>query len=635
MKINKLMLALLAGAMFASCSDDRSNEPTVNPDAKNSGYISIAVGMPASVGSRANDQFDDGLTTEYSVRNIAIAFFTGREESAQFLKAYNVTRQFTLQNPSDDQITSSNRVTFPIDVTETPESLWALALVNYTAVFTVGDDHTLSLVGGDQFTGTIADFLALTTDKNLAFTSQANFFMTNTPYTTAPGSGASTSAPTGLIHLLAAVDKEKIEDTEEKAKLNPAAEVFVERAVAKVEVLADPNEVETANVPEIGNIEWLIDNTEPSSYIVRNLRGEDTFDPTAAPQWMAYTQTQTFLNTLAAQNMAAPLYNYRFVGNTVFNQANPNYRLYYGVDPNGNGIDIDAELNVTKGTALNQVQKYDTPSTIFGGQGAGKPQYCNENTFDVAHMDYANTTRVILKVTYKGGNFYTRGIDRTTMYKVEDAQMTLAHFVFDDADVVQAWTDHFDVPTTVTIESLIPTFNEANGTGTAKNDWMNVKYAIEKGRLIVTDVKLFDGKGQAETNAVPFPDGVNVSDVIARINAQVTFNAYEGGVAYYAVRIKHFGDDLTPWIEPDGETTTTADSYGEGTNAANNYLGRYGVLRNNWYQLNVSNISKLGEPTIGDLVLDKTPDDKTEPEKSISCKINILSWAKRSQNVDL
>ena len=89
---------------------------------------------------------------------------------------------------------------------------------------------------------------------------------------------------------------------------------------------------------------------------------------------------------------------------------------------------------------------------------------------------------------------------------------------------------------------------------------------------------------------------------------------------------------MTPWLEPEGETTTTAQSYPNYD--ANNYLGRYGVLRNNWYQLELTNINKYGEPLVGDLVLDKTPDDKVDPEKSIACKINILSWAKRNQSVD-
>lgn len=610
MKFQKLMLGLLAGAMFASCSDDVSQSSNVGPDAKGSGYVSIAIGMPTGAVTRANDQFDDGLPAEYKVNNVAVLFFTGREESATFLKAYKVSNEFDFDKPEDDQITSINKVTFPIDVTENSESLWAVAVVNYNQVFTIEDDHTLSIVAtGNKFSGNIQDFMALKTSANLYFSAGANFFMTNTPYTTSPGSGVS-SAPTGFIHFLAPVDKEKIADTKEKAKANPAAEIYVERAVAKVDVDADSYRA----ISKVSKIEWVIDNTEPESYVARNLV-YNNFDPTKAPVWMAYTQSTDFLESLRAANIKTPQ-NYRFVGNTAFD-ANLYYRLYFGYDPNGNGIN---------GGNLKVLSDGDIDSNTF--KKLDDAQYCNENTFDVEHQDYLNTTRVILKVTFEGGDFFTRGIDRATKYLAKDAQMTLAHFVLDNADIVKIFTDYFKVPTTITIEDLDCTLNGA--TGTATNNWFDIGYTIENGRLHVSSINLFDGT--ESRNKIDIPEDIDVTDIINSINSQVTFNAYVGGVSYYAIRIKHFGDDLTPWIEPEGETLTTADSY-PGYDS-NNYLGRYGVLRNNWYHLSISAIDKFGEPLVGDLKLDKTPDDKVDPEKAISCKINILSWAKRNQSVE-
>ncbi len=65
------------------------------------------------------------------------------------------------------------------------------------------------------------------------------------------------------------------------------------------------------------------------------------------------------------------------------------------------------------------------------------------------------------------------------------------------------------------------------------------------------------------------------------------------------------------------------------------WLGRYGMVRNNWYDLNVTGFNKLGKPSIGGLEVDSdsTPDDNVE--QWIAFKVNILSWAKRVQNVDL
>ena len=50
---------------------------------------------------------------------------------------------------------------------------------------------------------------------------------------------------------------------------------------------------------------------------------------------------------------------------------------------------------------------------------------------------------------------------------------------------------------------------------------------------------------------------------------------------------------------------------------------------------NLTKINNFGEPTVKDIHFDGTPDDKFEKEEAISCRINILSWAKRQQNEEL
>ena len=101
---------------------------------------------------------------------------------------------------------------------------------------------------------------------------------------------------------------------------------------------------------------------------------------------------------------------------------------------------------------------------------------------------------------------------------------------------------------------------------------------------------------------------------------------YENGVCYYIARIRHFNDALTPWSS--GEET-----YGT-NNATNNasYLGRYGVLRNNWYDLEVTKFSAPGYPDVP-VVNPTDPDD--EDTKYINVEVKILDWAKRSQQVEL
>ena len=106
---------------------------------------------------------------------------------------------------------------------------------------------------------------------------------------------------------------------------------------------------------------------------------------------------------------------------------------------------------------------------------------------------------------------------------------------------------------------------------------------------------------------------------------------YENGTSYYPVRIKHFGDELTPWKSTETPKPTVSDGAYPDANQAGNYLGRYGVLRNNWYSIDVKGIKKLGSPVVPEV----TGDTDDELAAYISVKINVLSWAKRTQGATL
>ena len=97
-------------------------------------------------------------------------------------------------------------------------------------------------------------------------------------------------------------------------------------------------------------------------------------------------------------------------------------------------------------------------------------------------------------------------------------------------------------------------------------------------------------------------------------------STYLNGEAYYIARIKHF-NEMTSW--------TPGTGYGIDNDK---FLGRYGVLRNNWYELSVNKVSGLGYPDVPE-VKPTLPDD--ENDQYISVSVKILSWAKRSQKIDL
>lgn len=382
-----------------------------------------------------------------------------------------------------------------------------------------------------------------------------------------------TASPTTLV----TIDKENIYSSKEKAEAGTSvATVCVERGVAKMSV-NDPKtktvidkatNTSTQSTVEFNN--WALDITNKKTYAVHNIDGLSTDFPDI---W------------------TTP----RFIGT--------NSRVYWGKDPNynldnlntGKEAEREAEFNFIKATS--GINKTFTESA-----------YCLENTFNLANMYQGQTTRVIFKATYtpkdaagnlladKDGTFYTIG-NMTTILKeaaLETAVNTAATSVLPGCTV----------------------------------DYTNLK---QEGSHVIT---LADIKGSTGTTLVAdgvYSGGKTGTEIVKEINDKlglkagrpeemVGINTYLKGVTYYIARVKHFGS-LTPW--------SSGESYGTDNGK---YLGRYGMLRNNWYELTVGNVYGPGYPGVPP-VDPNQPDD--ENEKYLSVSVKILSWAKRSDTVDL
>lgn len=382
-----------------------------------------------------------------------------------------------------------------------------------------------------------------------------------------------TASPTTLV----TIDKEHIYSSKEKAEAGTsAATVYVERGVAKMSV-TDPTTKtvidKATNAPTKSTVKfnnWALDITNKRTYAVHNIDGLSTDFPDI---W------------------TTP----RFIGT--------NSRVYWGKDPNynldnlntGKEAEREAEFNFIKATS--GINKAFTESA-----------YCLENTFNLANMYQGQTTRVIFKATYtpkddagnpladKDGTFYTIG-NMTTI--LNEAALKTA------------------VNTAAT--SVLPGCTV---------DYTNLK---QEGSHVITLADIKDSTGKTLVADTVYSGGMTGTQIVKEINDKlglkagrpeemVGINTYLRGVTYYIARVKHFGS-LTPW--------NSGESYGTDNGK---YLGRYGMLRNNWYELNVGNVYGPGYPGVPP-VDPNQPDD--ENEKYLSVSVKILSWAKRSDTVDL
>lgn len=382
------------------------------------------------------------------------------------------------------------------------------------------------------------------------------------------------ASPTTLVNI----DNSKIYPTEEKAKtLESAATVYVERGVAKISV-SDPasktvkdkaTKVDTKSTVDFSN--WALDITNKKTYAVHNIDGLST-------DFSAIWTTARFTGT--------------------------NSRIYWGKDPNySNKIlketdkdaEREAEFNFIKATS--GIKKTFTES-----------EYCLENTFNLENMYQGQTTRVIFKAKYTPN---------------DDAGVSLA-----DADDGTFYT--IGNMTTILNTAKLKAAVEAAATAVLPGctvDYTNLK---TEGSHVITLADIKDATGAALVAGTDY-SGKTGTQIINEINdklglkdgraeAKVGINTYAKGVTYYIARVKHFGDAL-PWA--------SGDVYGAENGK---YLGRYGMLRNNWYVLEVGNVYGPGYPGVPPV--DPTlPDD--ENEKYLSVSVKILSWAKWSHSYDL
>ena len=585
-RFNLIPLALTTLMLGACSSEDGLNLGNGSSVAQGEkGYISFSLNLPAVKGmaNRANDVFDDGDAAEYNVKDATLLLFSGANEGeATFAGAYPLT--LTGGTSDGDNITTTYQITQAVTKpTGNNNKVYAMVVINGKAGNVLTESGGTWSIKGQTLTASTTKYkdlagaaynLSNTDVANIASTADGGcFLMTNAPlYTKAGG----VSNPTGgSVQTLTEINPNNIFTTKEEAKANPAANVYVERAVAKVTVTGN-----TTGTGAGGNIAkyeikgWTLDVTNQSSYLVRNVNDAD---------WWSLK--------------ADGVNDYRFVGAAAV--ADGLYRTYWGIDPNYS----------TGGTFTTQAGT--TPTSL---KTVGANDYCLENTFNLTQMKDDQTTRVIVAAALdldgdgNADDFYVLDNDKSnTALTLEGITNTVKAAYLANGTVVNLLKENLNGGASIGAEDLDVTFDQKATTG---------------GYVTVTEITIKDASASKfKTGAIP--EGLQAANndaIIADVNAAHKIAFYKGGVSYYPVMIKHFGDDLTPWSNGEVYGSNNAD-----------FLGRYGVLRNNWYSINVTGIKSIGDPEVPKVY--GTPDDPSE--SWISVTINILSWAKRSQDVSL
>lgn len=618
---------LSATLIMASCSDslDESTNTPVQGPVVGEGYVKVAINMPTTSGNstrstdngedKADVTLEEGEANEYNVENAILAFFkcnktltSGTPEAqATFVKAYALSKQ-------DLGITGSSetpQVTEQVSViTEAPkvsdgEQLYVLAILNNNNTVSANNGN-LTVNGTDlTSTSTLADlqneitFTTPTTYQQFVYqftggsdeNPQRNqFTMTNAPLSNQIG-GAGTIASAKAYTLVPVT----VYDTKAQATAGNVAKIYVERVVAKV-TLTTPGNAETINVSGDGNsgdqvqiTGWCLNVTNNSTKLVRDVSGFKETDG-----WLASASGYSPARFAGTRGIKA---SFGISGEGDY------YRIYWAEDCNYTTADLSEDFTTYSGT--NAPAAWNGLSTSTASNAC----YCLENTMNYDQQIQNRTTGVLIKTNY------------LTKFQGETEATPKSFFICG------------------TSSTKYPQNQIGKGSTSGGTDAFVTYVMTEADKLITTDDNKFKGAGLSLIDDLTSGTYTDITNVFtftatdAKLTAQQNavkavvgsrISYYKNGDNYYySSLIRHFQDGEGVGIPTSGIASATDYTL--------KHLGRYGVVRNNWYEININSISGPGDPVIPEPGED--PDDTAEGY--INCTINILSWAKRSQNVDL
>lgn len=581
-------LAVLA-AMTASCSsnDELANGGNGNGEITNEvteGYAAFNINLPSVSGTRADDpEFNEGDAKEYDVNNATLLIFKAAagetdENKYTFVEAVNLgsMEPWEKDGADNDGITTKAKIVAKLDKVTSKEDLYALVILNNKT-----SDGKLKVAMPTAPTETApgqkysewnenAENATTTSTGNKILDNTKGFYMANAPL-----------FKDNKVTTLVKIDKTKIFPTEIKAAASEGNDIYVERGVAKVKMAEVPESAKTVSNGTYKNdkvdiANWGLDVTNKKTFPVHKTDGTGYNDI-----WNASTASSTVNHATIK----------RFFDSSSSCVAK---RVYWGVDPNYSNNDLfAANKNTERGNNFNYITTGGDVSTPVNGV-----QYCLENTFNLANMTQGQTTRVIFKAKYTPGTF----TDGETFYKI--------------GKNVKLWhEDDLIAQIKVAVTKVVAGASTAGTTIDVDLNATENKLTVAGNKVLATSNIKVNGAALAQ----PQVDAVNEK---LGLTAESGISTFESGYTYYIARVKHFGDALTQWKVDDPK-------YGDDNIS---FLGRYGMLRNNWYELTVNSVSGPGYPDVP-TVKPTVPDD--DDDKYVSVSVKVLDWAKRSQTVDL
>lgn len=640
-KVSNIFMGLLTALALSACSDevDVVNDPIV--DESNSQFMAVEITTTRSGGSRANTKDDNeneanyerGTENENKVKNLRFYFFDAAGQpvnvnangTANFV---NVDRNIGVEEPGNGapegwpNVEKKLQTIIVLHYTKKEEDNSTttglksmVAVANYDRVKDLGNDKmTLS-----DLQGIIGNYEEDGTNP---------FIMTSSVF------GADS------YNCQVEVKSENLQNTEGLAMDHPVT-MYIERVVAKVRAKADWDKQSQDETKKMETIQLKYaenENEKKKTYeavLLKNKEGQ--------PYKVGGKEIYAIFLNWRVTGTAKQSYLFKNVDgwadwNADFDKwfwNNPIwFRSYWAINPSRTWDKTSLD------TYYLQYYPYKDISGIIGNNEvigeneymAGTTQYCQENAGDpnnagmkakyngdltLSNLTQAIFTAVLVQVK-EGTKDEAESVIITewgTQRRIGEASLKM--------DLLNEVKGHIYKRKPNTEQNITNEKGEVIGTEWQTEalsvDDVEFEYVgselVQNGRRYSAYLKLTENAATGKTyymdreGTKPYTNIDEVNDIFRTLPPA---KVYPSGHTYYYHDIEHLGD--------------------------NDLTGKYGIVRNHIYEINLKHVYGLGTPVYvpdGGKGEDIIPEKPSDDETYLAAKINILSWRVVNNNATL
>lgn len=599
MTIRSLLLAASVAALLAGCAkeDDSPQEGaggTTTVPAGATGTMNVS--LKYAIETRADQEYDDGEESESRAQDLTIYFF---DDNKNYLGSSYVSDLSQEDDSKDYNVTSTITVDVPTNIVQTLyESSDKEATMYVVAVLNKGT-FTPQIKAGENYNVFNAACQIALADA----AKTDNFMMTSSNYLKDISGTQQTE-----MALTPITNKNVGLKSDDQTTSSDPVTIAVERVVAKVTVQdTETRPTDGATWTILG---WGLNVTNKTFYPVKNFGGDQFLDLLASKykNWQPNTSNKPWNNPTDMRSHWAVDPNYAAGQATITDMPN-DFNEFSFSDPSS--AEVKGALYCFENTTVETMQQRNaTTSAVIVAQFYPK---------DFKEADKAGSWIKWNDAAYSKENDYATFVEKVVEDVNGDNQVITKYYKLDTNGTTTGNDGKKYSP--LSEEDFICTYTTEGKekiTFGKKNTTIGYKDAELQVALKDSEIKLYtitDDQASEDTSAP-----AKINEAIKKALTDNPPTVYYNGYCYYVVPIRHFAK------------SEVADY--TGGEYQPNHLGRYGIVRNNYYQITINDITQPGEP-ITDPTVEPSTDKDDETNYWINVSIKVLSWKIRTQDVIL